>query len=171
MIIGRLLRSFLAPLSVLVIFLLPINAFAAEALAHKELIDAQIEKVIEASSNISKSQATTQVSSNLLQYQKEREELDKLLDQAQSKSDDLQDVIDKYVAERQELLKVQTMLASGLIGVLFTAIIAIIGAVINVKNSRPERDLKRLAVIEKAIELKGSGATIPVDITSTYHIS
>ena len=35
-------------------------------------------------------------------------------------------------------------------------------------NSKPDRDLKRLAVIEKTRELKQEGVNIPKDIELTY---
>ena len=76
--------------------------------------------------------------------------------------------VEDYKAEKAELLKVQTTLASGLIGAIVTAIIAIAGALLSAKNSKPDRDLKRLAVIEKTRELKQEGVNIPKDIELTY---
>jgi len=76
--------------------------------------------------------------------------------------------VETYKEEKAELLKIQTTLASGLIGAIVTAIIAIAGALLSAKNSRPDRDLKRLVVIEKALELKQSGVSIPKDIALNY---
>ena len=49
--------------------------------------------------------------------------------------------------ERAKLQQAQTILTSGLVGALVTAIVAILGAFVTSRNSRPDRDLKCLAVI------------------------
>jgi hypothetical protein len=68
------------------------------------------------------------------------------------------------------LVQVQTALTSGLIGAIVTAIVAIGGAIINSRNSKPERDLKRLAVLEKAHELQSAGVSLPDDIRHAYTV-
>ena len=73
--------------------------------------------------------------------------------------------------EVQKLEKVQTILASGLIGVLVTAGVAILGILTNVRRSRAARDLKRLEVLEKAADLQAKGITIPGDIQSDYGVA
>jgi hypothetical protein len=67
-------------------------------------------------------------------------------------------------AERAKLQQVQSVLTSGLVGALVTAIVAILGAFVTSRNSRPERDLKRLAVIEKVRELKAARVKLPPDL-------
>jgi hypothetical protein len=66
--------------------------------------------------------------------------------------------------ERAKLQEAQTVLKSGLVGALVTAIVAILGAFVTSRNSRPERDLKRLAVIEKVRELKAANVKLPPDL-------
>ena len=66
--------------------------------------------------------------------------------------------------ERTKLQQLQTVLTSGLVGALVTAIVAILGAFVTSRNSRPERDLKRLAVIEKVRELKAANVKLPRDL-------
>ena len=80
----------------------------------------------------------------------------------------LQGQVESLKTERAQLVQVQTTLASGLIGALVTAIVAIGGAILSSKASKPDRDLKRLAVIEKARELKQAGVSLPADIETTY---
>jgi hypothetical protein len=66
--------------------------------------------------------------------------------------------------ERAKLQQAQTILTSGLVGALVTAIVAILGAFVTSRNSRPDRDLKRLAVIEKVRELKAANVKLPPDL-------
>ena len=66
--------------------------------------------------------------------------------------------------ERTKLQQAQTVLTSGLVGALVTAIVAILGAFVTSRNSRPDRDLKRLAVIEKVRELKAANVRLPRDL-------
>jgi len=66
--------------------------------------------------------------------------------------------------ERTKLQQAQTVLTSGLVGALVTAIVAILGAFVTSRNSRPDRDLKRLAVIEKVRELKAANVKLPRDL-------
>jgi hypothetical protein len=72
--------------------------------------------------------------------------------------------------ENRKLERVQTILASGLIGALVTAGVAIFGVLVNVRRSRAERDLKRLEVVEKAGVLQAKGIAIPADIQSEYGV-
>ena len=66
--------------------------------------------------------------------------------------------------ERAKLQDAQTVLKSGLVGALVTMIVAIFGAFLTSRNSKPERDLKRLAVIEKVRELKAANVKLPRDL-------
>jgi len=80
----------------------------------------------------------------------------------------LQSEVETLKTERAQLVQVQTALTSGLIGAIVTALVAIGGAIIGSRNSRPDRDLKRLAVLEKARELQSAGVQLPDDIAQAY---
>ena len=83
----------------------------------------------------------------------------------------LQSEVDALETERAQFVQVQTALTSGLIGAIVTALVAIGGAIASSRNSRPDRDLKRLAVLEKARELQGAGVRLPDDIAQAYGVS
>ena len=70
--------------------------------------------------------------------------------------------------EKAQLEQIQTTLTSGLIGAVVTAIVAIAGALLKTKNSKVDRDLKRLEVVEKMNELTEKGVALPPDIAKTY---
>lgn len=98
--------------------------------------------------------------------------------QAKKQKEELVSKITAAATEREQLKKqhddlvqVQTNLMSGLIGAIVTALVAVAGALQTILNSKPERDLKRLTVIEKASELTKSGIVVPEDILSKYSIS
>lgn len=76
--------------------------------------------------------------------------------------------VESLKTERAQLVQVQTALTSGLVGAIVTALVAIGGAIMGSRNSRPDRDLKRLAVIEKARELQSAGVQLPDDIARAY---
>ena len=76
----------------------------------------------------------------------------------------LTEQVKKLEDERNKLQEAQTVLKSGLVGALVTAVVAILGAFVTSRNSRPERDLKRLAVIEKVRELKAANVKLPPDL-------
>jgi hypothetical protein len=80
----------------------------------------------------------------------------------------LQSEVETLKTERAQLVQVQTALTSGLIGAIVTAIVAIGGAISGSRNSKPDRDLKRLAVIEKARALQAAGVPLPDDIAQAY---
>jgi hypothetical protein len=80
----------------------------------------------------------------------------------------LQSEVEALKIERAQLVQVQTTLTSGLIGAIVTALVAIGGAIMGSRNSRPDRDLKRLAVLEKARELQSAGIRLPDDIADAY---
>lgn len=70
--------------------------------------------------------------------------------------------------EIQSLEKIQTVLTSGLIGAVVTAIVALISAFTNFSRTRADRDFRRLEVIEKAHQLKVAGVHVPGDILHNY---
>lgn len=72
--------------------------------------------------------------------------------------------------EKRALEKVQSVLTSGLIGALVTALVAILGVFLNFSRGRAERDLKRLEVIEKSASLEANGIRVPSDIRSAYSV-
>lgn len=80
----------------------------------------------------------------------------------------LRSEVEALKIERAQLVQVQTTLTSGLIGAIVTALVAIGGAIMGSRNSRPDRDLKRLAVLEKARELQSAGIRLPDDIADAY---
>ena len=84
--------------------------------------------------------------------------------------DSLQSEVESLKAERAQLVQIQTALTSGLIGAVVTALVAIGGALVNFRNSKPERDLKRLAVLEKVHELQSAGVQLPHDIAQRYSL-
>ena len=71
-------------------------------------------------------------------------------------------------SEKRALEKVQVVLTSGLIGALVTALVAILGTFLNFSRGRAERDLKRLEVLEKTVELEAKGIHVPADIDTAY---
>ena len=76
----------------------------------------------------------------------------------------LKDQVKALEDERAKLQEAQIVLKSGLVGALVTAIVAILGAWVTSRNSKPERDLKRLAVIEKVRDLKAANVKLPPDL-------
>lgn len=70
--------------------------------------------------------------------------------------------------EKRALEKIQVVLTSGLIGALVTAFVAILGTFLNFSRGRAERDLKRLEVLAKTVELESKGIPVPIDIQSNY---
>jgi HAMP domain-containing protein len=75
---------------------------------------------------------------------------------------------DALESEKRALEKIQVVLTSGLIGALVTAFVAILGTFLNFSRGRAERDLKRLEVLAKTVELESKGIPVPIDIQSTY---
>jgi predicted PurR-regulated permease PerM len=90
--------------------------------------------------------------------------LQQALDQGKNINDSLNSQIKALEDERAKLQQAQTVLTSGLVGAMVTAIVAILGAFVTSRNSRPDRDLKRLAVIEKVRELKAANVKLPPDL-------
>ncbi|MEJ0085522.1 MAG: hypothetical protein WDO72_07565 [Pseudomonadota bacterium] len=90
------------------------------------------------------------------------------LEQALAKGESINQSLNSQVKaledERAKLQQAQTVLTSGLVGALVTAIVAILGAFVTSRNSKPDRDLKRLAVIEKVRELKAANVRLPPDL-------
>lgn len=90
------------------------------------------------------------------------------LKEAQGAADQLREEIKEIQKKKADLEKIQTTLTSGLIGAIVTAIIAILGIVFKTFDSRSERDLKRLEVIEKIAELKAKGIDVPENLKRKY---
>ncbi|MDO8932840.1 MAG: hypothetical protein Q7U97_10635 [Rhodocyclaceae bacterium] len=165
------------------------TALAADDQINQKLIDArtELQKILDDPKNPkspanakSREQAILigRVDSLLDQASSTIQKLKSEQDQAKKQQADLESKISAAAIEREELKKqhdelkqIQSQLASGLVGAIVTAIVAIAGAFLTALNSKPERDLKRLTVIEKANELKKSGVAVPEDIVSQYAIS
>ncbi len=90
--------------------------------------------------------------------------LEAAIERGQSASGDLRAEIEVYKEKTAELRETKNVLASGLIGAIVTAVVAILGVLANFRRSRAERDLKRLEVLEKASELRSKGVKLPEDI-------
>ena len=74
----------------------------------------------------------------------------------------------RLTAEKQELIRIQTALTSGLVAAVITAVVAVIGALSNIKRLRVDKDYRRLEVMEKAQALADRGLSLPSDVVSTY---
>ena len=98
----------------------------------------------------------------------ELDRLERALGRGESINASLRSEVQTLERERAQLVQIQAVLTSGLVGALVTAVVAVAGAVVSSKNSRPERDLKKLAVLEKLRELRESGVQIPSDIEARY---
>jgi Flp pilus assembly protein TadB len=94
--------------------------------------------------------------------------LERALERGEQINSSLRSEVQALERERAQLVQVQAVLTSGLVGALVTAVVAVAGAVVSSRNSRPERDLKKLAVLEKLHELRGAGVQVPADIEATY---
>lgn len=133
---------------------------AASSAAIKEIKDASAEAREALAAAAQRPQDTTPSSARLEAALKRGEEINA----------SLQSEVEALKTERAQLVQVQTALTSGLIGAIVTALVAIGGAITSSRNSRPDRDLKRLAVLEKARELQGAGVRLPDDITQAYGV-
>ncbi|MEM7358949.1 MAG: hypothetical protein AAF431_07625 [Pseudomonadota bacterium] len=146
--------------SIVLLFSMQIAVAAIEEI---EEASAEVEKIVEALKDDSRSTGASDAIDR-----KSIQRLSAALERGEQINSSLEEQVAKYKAEKEELLKVQTMLSSGLIGALVTAFVAIAGAIISAKSSKPERDLKRLSVIEKAMKLRQEGASLPRDIEVNY---
>jgi chromosome segregation ATPase len=90
--------------------------------------------------------------------------LEAAIARGEAASKDLRGQIDAYQKQVAELRESRNLLASGLVGAVVTAIVAIMGALTNARRSQAERDLKRLEVLEKASQLRAQGLPLPPDI-------
>ncbi|SRR5258706_1428705 len=90
------------------------------------------------------------------------------IERGERASADLHTQIQALETEKAKLEQVQTVLTSGLVGAIVTALVAIMGAVASARTSRAERDLKRLDVVEKVVALKKAGVGVPRDIAEAY---
>ena len=96
------------------------------------------------------------------------ERLENAIDRGVKVNKDLENMVYSYRNEKDELTRLKTKLSTSLIAAIVAAILTIVGAYIKLKGSKAERDLKRLSVIEKALELIEQGADLPKDIKSRY---
>ena len=147
------------PLHAAIAALALLASFATSAAAIKEIKDASAE-AREALAALAEHSATASAVSTT--------RLEAALKRGEEINASLQSEVETLKTERAQLVQVQTALTSGLIGAIVTALVAIIGAVMGSRNSRADRDLKRLAVIEKARELQAAGIRLPDDIAQTY---
>lgn len=92
--------------------------------------------------------------------------LEAAIARGEAASSELRKEIEAYKQQAAELRESRNLLASGLVGAVVTAIVAIMGALTNARRSRAERDLKRLEVLEKALELRARGVRLPDDIAA-----
>ena len=141
-------------------------------LASSETAAAIVAQEIEdATDDLRRKTRSGQASSNDAEVQR----LEAALEQGQRASAGLRTGIaelqkEKEALEEQKraLERVQVVLASGLIGALVTALVAILGTILNVRRSRTDRDLRRLEVLQKSHELQDRGIPVPRDILETY---
>lgn len=94
--------------------------------------------------------------------------LEEAIKRGERASTELRGQITSLEDEKRALEKVQVVLTSGLIGAIVTAFVAILGTFLNFSRGRAERDLKRLEVLQKAVELESKGISVPDDIQSAY---
>jgi septal ring factor EnvC (AmiA/AmiB activator) len=95
-------------------------------------------------------------------------DLEAAIKRGERASTELKTQITKLEEEKRALEKVQVVLTSGLIGALVTAFVAILGTILSFSRGRAERDLKRLEVLEKSVELEAKGIRVPDDIQAGY---
>jgi HAMP domain-containing protein len=95
-------------------------------------------------------------------------DLEAAIKRGEGASADLRIQITKLEDEKRALEKIQMVLTSGLIGALVTAFVAILGTIVGFSRGRAERDLKRLEVLEKSVELEAKGIRVPDDIQAAY---
>lgn len=94
--------------------------------------------------------------------------LEAALKRGQEINESLNAQVEQLKSEREELVRTKELLASGLIGALVTIAVGVGGALISSRNSRPERDLKRLEAIEKAVKLDDAGIQLPEDVARRF---
>jgi len=136
-----------------------IASWPISAAAIKEIKDASAEAREALAASVEHSQTGSPVSTARLEA---------ALKRGEEINASLQSEVEALKTERAQLVQVQTALTSGLIGAIVTALVAIGGAIMGSRNSRADRDLKRLAVIEKARELQSAGIRLPDDIAKAY---
>jgi len=136
-----------------------IASLPASAAAIKEIKDASAEAREALAASADQSQTGSAVSTARLEA---------ALKRGEEINASLQSEVEALKTERAQLVQVQTALTSGLIGAIVTSLVAIGGAIMGSRNSRADRDLKRLAVIEKARELQSAGIRLPDDIAKAY---
>jgi hypothetical protein len=98
-------------------------------------------------------------------------ELDRAIQAGNSAKQALNDELTKYNDEITRYKNLQIALTSGLVAALLTAIGAVITLLVTSRNSKPERDLKRLEVVEKSAQMRSKGIDIPSDIAEEYLVA
>ena len=88
-------------------------------------------------------------------------ELNRAIEVGNSAKQALSDELNRYK-------NLQLALTSGLVAALLTAIGALATLFVTSRNSKPDRDLKRLEVVEKSAQMRSKGIEIPSDITQEY---
>ena len=88
-------------------------------------------------------------------------ELNHAIETGKSARQALSDELNRYK-------NLQLALTSGLVAALLTAIGALATLFVTSRNSKAERDLKRLEVVEKGEQMRGKGIEIPSDIAQEY---
>jgi septal ring factor EnvC (AmiA/AmiB activator) len=102
-----------------------------------------------------------------------RVQSDRLEDEktALQKQKDLLELKNNELHDKQAgLERVQTALASGLVGAILTALVAIAGVILKTLGSRVERDLRQLEIVEKVAALRKAGVEPPADLVSRYGV-
>jgi predicted PurR-regulated permease PerM len=123
-----------------------------------------IRQIEEASEEVRAAMATSDSPGLSPAAQASLRKLEQALARGESVNESLNSQVKALEEERAKLQQAQTILTSGIVGALVTAIVAILGAFVTSRNSRPDRDLKRLAVIEKVRELKAANVKLPPDL-------
>jgi predicted PurR-regulated permease PerM len=125
---------------------------------------AAVAMINEASEDVRRAIAASQAGALSPEAEASLQKLEQALENGERVNASLHSQVASLQEERAKLQQAQTVLTSGLVGALVTAIVAILGAFVTSRNSRPDRDLKRLAVIEKVRELKAANVKLPPDL-------
>lgn len=70
--------------------------------------------------------------------------------------------------KKADLERIQITLASGLIGAVIAALVAIAGSILKAISSKVDRDFRQLEIIEKIAALGKEGVQVPARLASDY---